>query len=54
MTLIWFVYGMIDEFKPIEKQELMGEMANGYCIAILPCLLIDCIIISILNYLKII
>lgn len=50
MTLVWLIYGIVDECKPIWKQQLLGEAGNGYVIALMPCLLIDCIIGSIINH----
>lgn len=44
MTIIWLIYGIRDEFRPMEKQQLVGDNSAGYAIAIIPCMIIDVII----------
>lgn len=54
MTIAWFIWVTIDMFRPLDKQIQGGEESTGCAIAIFPCMLIDCIILSILYGFKII
>jgi hypothetical protein len=54
MTIWWLIYGIMDEFKPIDKQKLIGEASAGYCILFLFALLFDSIVLAILYGTKII
>ena len=47
MSIIWFIYGILNEFGFVGKP-MYGEESTGYVIALMPCLLIDVIIISII------
>lgn len=49
MTILWFIYATIDMFRPLDKQIQGGDESAGYSILIIPCLIIDCILVSIFH-----
>ncbi len=50
MTILWFLYATYDMLRPLDKQIKGGEESAGFAILIMPCMLIDVVLITIYHF----